>query len=121
MKVLIDKYNLNIHQLDNKIILTVSSRIGTVKMKNISQKISLEKSVSYFINTLSTNNKFKNIKIEKKIGKYILIFKQNKEGILEIFYKPEQKQYKEAFVSRKRINGESLTISLLKEPQSIIL
>lgn len=116
MKFRVGNYLIDAHELDQKISLNVQSVIGgTVVLEKIGEFIGVNDTVIYNIVDLEDIESDIGIKQKNKIfSDYLISFEQHNDGRLELWYTKINKSYK-AFVSQKKINGETLTIAFEKE------
>jgi len=121
MKTIVGNYKVKFHVLDEKITINVQSIIeGEVILETDEQNfISLESPMVYDI----INSDFEDdIYVKQKIkhfGDFIVSFEQTKEGKLKIWYAKLDLTHC-GWVSRKKIDGETLTIAHRKEVGSQI-
>jgi tetrahydromethanopterin S-methyltransferase subunit H len=116
MKFRVGNYLIDAHELDQKLSLNVQSVIGgEVVLEKMGKFIGVNDKVIYNIINLEGMESDIAIKQKNKIfGDYLISFEQCNNGKLELWYTKIDKSYK-AFVSQKKINGETLTIAFEKE------
>jgi tetrahydromethanopterin S-methyltransferase subunit H len=116
MKFRVGNYIIDAHELDNKVSLNIQSAIGgNVKLVKMGDFIGYDDRVVYEIENLGEMEEEISQKQKNKIfGDYLISFEQMKDGKLKIWYTKIEKSHR-AFVSQKKINGETMTIALEKE------
>lgn len=116
MKFRVGNYIIDAHELADKLSLNIQSVIGgKVVLEQMGDLIGINNTVIYNIINLDDTESDIAIKQKNKIfGDYLISFEQHSDGKLELWYTKIDKNYN-AFVSQKKINGETLTIALKKE------
>jgi len=114
MHIKFGPYNIRAHELDNKLILQVSSKSGKVSIKedDTVYPYDFPNGIHYEIEGVKDVQKPKDLK-RYRFGEYSFIFGINNSGLFSLFYS------KKLFVKKKFIDGiDTLTFTFTSEPKS---
>jgi len=113
MKFMVGMYSIKLTELDNKLSIKIKGRNKEeVEMLSMGETINFNNRAIYIIKGFEGVSYFKT-KI-KQLSNYIVGFEQKNSGEIEIWY-TKLDATNTAFISRKQINGEALTIAMSKE------
>ncbi len=107
-------YNLKVHELDNKLVVQVTSPIGKthIKQEYSKEPCSFPNEIVYTIDNPEKKAEAKGLK-RFSFGDYTFILGINNAGELCLFHSIK------LYIGKKKIDGiDTLTLAFLKEPKA---